>query len=535
VRADSDPQTCNLNAVIQNISLGDAFAGPYGLAYDPSNEKMFVTDLNSSSISVINIANNTLSATIPSIPFPSGIVYDPSNQEIYAASSGEIYAINAITNQVVTTISAPSAHALAYDSTNQEIYVGTTSDTMYVISGTTIVATITGLSEDPRTVAYDPLNDRVYVGVFDTEVVDVIDPSTNSIVQSINNVADPYLLLFDSINGAIYDSSSNGLVSVISGSTNTLVTNITLSGAPLGTTVSGMTLDTLTGNIYIGNEGGQNTVGVINGSSNQLLGSISGVAPPGDGPALAYVSANQDIYVANYYRGTIGIITTTGCNVTFAENGLPSGTSWTLTFGSSTRTMTNSTTHFVVSEGTTNWTVSSPLLSNSSSRYAAFPASGTLQLNSSFAETVKFDLQFQVTFSSATSQGTISPRGALWENASSTVAISASSNTGYVFSSWTSSSPSITIADPSKSSTTATVNGPGNISAKFLASSTTGAATVTTSTVSTAVGSSSFEGTFLGNPLFLVAIVVVVVVAALAFFFMRRRKKPAAVVVGPAS
>jgi YVTN family beta-propeller protein len=514
---NGDPSvSCALNAVVENLSLANPFAGPYGIAYDTSNQELYVTDLNSSSISIINATTNTLSSTISSLSSPTAIVYDPFSNEIYASGTNSLYVINANTNQLVTTITGLSLiHALAYDSSNHEIYAGTVQapGVVYVISGTTLVATITAVQDDPRAVAYDSLNDRVYVGSFDSVEVDVIDPSTNTNVQNITNVADPYELLFDEANGGIYASSTNGLISIINGSTNTVVKNITLGGA---TSMSGMSFDPFNRDLYVANGGGPNTVAVINSSSNSKLKDITGVQPFSDGPNLAYDSANGNIYVANYAAGNIGVIST-GCFVTFAEKGLPTGTSWSVSLDGFTHSLSTNSTLFVTSSGSMNWNVSSPLLNSGSVRYAAFPSSGVLDVTTSSTETMNYTKQYELSFSSSpTGAGTTEPSGTVWLNASSSVSISAAPSAGYVFRSWTVSNSSVSLANSSNRSTLATINGSADIRANF----------VTVSPTPTIGGL---------NLLLIGAGVAGVIVVALAVLFLRRRKKVPTVIVGPSS
>ncbi len=76
--------------------------------------------------------------------------------------------------------------------------------------------------------------------------------------------------------------------------------------------------------------------------------------------------------------------------------------------------------------------------------------------------------QYQVTFAvSPSGSGSTSPAGAnVWEAASS-LGISATANSFYVFSNWTSSTGSITFSNATSASTTATISGSGVITGNF--------------------------------------------------------------------
>ncbi|MDG6905427.1 MAG: hypothetical protein JRN20_06570 [Nitrososphaerota archaeon] len=174
--------------------------------------------------------------------------------------------------------------------------------------------------------------------------------------------------------------------------------------------------------------------------------------------------------------------------VTFTESGLPSGTSWSATLNGQTESST--TTSIAISgitSGTYSWSVSTPVSGASGVRYSASTASGSVDVPSQTSIAVSYVTQYEVSFSSSPSSGgTTTPSGTAWYNAGSQVDILANPQSGYEFSGWSSSTSSISIANPSAASTTATVNGPGAITASF-----TAVTTSTTSTTSTTASTTS--------------------------------------------
>jgi len=121
--------------VIANITVG---RGPWGIAYDPSNGYIYVTDYDSNTVSVIDGATNTVIANITVGSGPAGVAYDPSNGYIYVADSGSdtVSVIDGKTNKVIATIPVGSEPAgVAYDPSNGYIYVTNYgSDTVSIIS-----------------------------------------------------------------------------------------------------------------------------------------------------------------------------------------------------------------------------------------------------------------------------------------------------------------------------------------------------------------------------------------------------------------
>jgi hypothetical protein len=103
------------------------------------------------------------------------------------------------------------------------------------------------------------------------------------------------------------------------------------------------------------------------------------------------------------------------------------------------------------------WTGATPTTGNEAS----------VVMDSAKTATANYQLQYSVSFVvNPFESGTTSPSGTAWYD-QGLVPISATPNSGYAFSSWSASTPSIAIASPSSASTTATINGAGTIVASF--------------------------------------------------------------------
>ncbi len=93
--------------------------------------------------------------------------------------------------------------------------------------------------------------------------------------------------------------------------------------------------------------------------------------------------------------------------------------------------------------------------------------STTFTINSASSINWNWIPQCQVTFGVASNGGgTTSPAGTSWYDVGSSITISATPNAHYNFISW-SYSGSILLLNPTSASTTATVNGPGSVTANF--------------------------------------------------------------------
>jgi hypothetical protein len=92
-------------------------------------------------------------------------------------------------------------------------------------------------------------------------------------------------------------------------------------------------------------------------------------------------------------------VATATYTVTFTQTGLPSGTSWSVTFGSQTQSSTSSTITFTnIPAGTYSWSVSPPISGGSGVRYVASPASGSLSVPSQTSQTITYTTEYQWTF-----------------------------------------------------------------------------------------------------------------------------------------
>ncbi|MGA2386781.1 MAG: hypothetical protein ABSG33_09635 [Candidatus Bathyarchaeia archaeon] len=133
-------------------------------------------------------------------------------------------------------------------------------------------------------------------------------------------------------------------------------------------------------------------------------------------------------------------------------------------FGSTSYTLALTTTaQSVWLDAGASWTTNSPIVSGSQQWIASSGTSGTIA--SGVTVTPVYAHQYQVTFNvSPSGGGSISPSGTQWETVGS-VSVTASPNTGYSFSSL--SSPTLTVANPTSTSSLVTINGAGTVTANF--------------------------------------------------------------------
>ncbi|MEM2088598.1 MAG: C25 family cysteine peptidase [Thermoproteota archaeon] len=153
-------------------------------------------------------------------------------------------------------------------------------------------------------------------------------------------------------------------------------------------------------------------------------------------------------------------------------------------------------TAFIWEEGSTHLLEAiSPIYLENGERYAWYSWSdgGAQSHNyivpsSNTTVTAFFKKQYNVTFTvKPPSCGTVTPSGSGWYNESSTIQISAIPDPDCVFRNWFTNTSEITIADPNSPDTTATINGPGTVTANFTVTVTSLALRLVNSTVQAGV------------------------------------------------
>ena len=111
-------------------------------------------------------------------------------------------------------------------------------------------------------------------------------------------------------------------------------------------------------------------------------------------------------------------LTVTGYTVTFAESGLPTGTSWSITFAATVYSSTTATiTINELSAQSYSWSTSSNV-QNGQTRYITAETSASLSIPSQLTQSIDYSTQYLVTYSTTGNVLLVSVPAAEWVNAS---------------------------------------------------------------------------------------------------------------------
>jgi len=166
------------------------------------------------------------------------LVYTPEADEVWGTSwsAGMVFAIDCISNRVVTTLPAQSAGNLAYDSADGKLYCayyGPYMESLAVISCS--ARRITKRLEMPgsTTPVWDAVSNRVYVTCQLTNSVAVVDCASDSLLMYIPVGLHPIKLYINSLRHKLYVlNSDEGSVSIVDMATNRVINTVEVGGSP---------------------------------------------------------------------------------------------------------------------------------------------------------------------------------------------------------------------------------------------------------------------------------------------------------------
>ena len=272
------------NTVTATIKIG---SDPELEAMTPNGKRLYVANGGSDTVSVINTTTNRVAATIKVGPFPNGVAVTPDGRTVYVTNlnADTVSVISTATNRVTTTIRvgrAPIGVAVSPD--GKRVYVtNNTPDTVSVINtATNRVTTTIKAGRAPNGVAVTPNGRRLYVADNLAGAVNVIDTTTSHVIATIPIGHDPWQVAVAPNGRRAYVSYGNNAMAVINTATNHVTSTVTVGNAP-----SGLGFPPNHKDVYVTNAGPANlpqnpcgTVSVVNTASNHITATITVQSEP---------------------------------------------------------------------------------------------------------------------------------------------------------------------------------------------------------------------------------------------------------------
>lgn len=273
-------QTSASQYYIQNSRVGIGMGSdPYYISINPITTKIYITNLRSGTVSVVNSSTDKVISNVIVGRLPGSLGINKITNTIYVANSGSntVSLIDGTTDRVIGTPIpvGKNPSAVAVDDQEPElkslVFVSNQdSNTVSVIDGlsNTFLGSIS-VGLQPGDLAIDPIVNRLYVANSGLNSVSVIDYyRTEGGEFKYNNVAkirvgnQPNVLSFNPNTNSLYVANSESdTISIINTTTNKVYKTIPVDSAPYG-----MDIDRNLNTIYVANYG-SNTISVIDGKS----------------------------------------------------------------------------------------------------------------------------------------------------------------------------------------------------------------------------------------------------------------------------
>lgn len=299
--------------VVATIPVGQS---PHGIAVDATSNRIFVANLFSHNVSVIDGTTDSVIATMGPVSFPKGVAVDSDRRRVYVTGSDSVAVFDEDTNASLGAIAVGSGpRGIALNSVTGLVYVGNRlSNSVSVIDEATATVTATiPVGANPLFLAVDTERNRIYVTNTNDNSMSVIDGATNTVVSTIPTDT-PYGVAVDESTNRVYVSNlSAGTMSIIDGATGSLIAQPVLGTSPSAACCpQGLAVDPRTHRAYAA--GAAAKVAMVNTMTSAFMTLVqtSGLNP-------VDIAANPDtslLYVTDEEANIVTVIREDGADTT---------------------------------------------------------------------------------------------------------------------------------------------------------------------------------------------------------------------------
>jgi len=230
--------TNNNNVLITTISLFGLIVGTGYITYNPINNRIYVSDIASPKIIIIDCSLNTYYSTISISATAITSTFNFINNLLYLTSASSIIVVDTLIDSEIATIPIASDY-IAYNSTNNLIYTSDlSSNNISIIDcNTNTFVGIIALN-NPIFLQYCPSNNFLYIANNGGIEIAIINCSNNLLVNTLTiplGIGTLTYSVYDNVENNIYWGTTLGYNLVIS-CTNNLITYNFFLGASVITT-----------------------------------------------------------------------------------------------------------------------------------------------------------------------------------------------------------------------------------------------------------------------------------------------------------
>jgi YVTN family beta-propeller protein len=255
-------------------------AGPHGVVITPDGRLVYVSSDGASTVSVIDTTTDSVKATIEVGKTPHGLALTPDAKTVLVAGFGtnQLSFIDVATNTVSGGVPVPSPHNIAITPDGHRAYVasqvqGSAALVIVDLSSRSVVGRV-ALDKVPRALNFSPDSKQLYFTEAGASAVQVLDPTSNTIVDHIPVGASPHHPLFvGSSQTALVVVQGPGQVAVIDTATKAV------TAVPVGQMPHWIAVSSDGAFAYVTNEN-SNDVSVISIAAKKVIATV----PIGAGP-----------------------------------------------------------------------------------------------------------------------------------------------------------------------------------------------------------------------------------------------------------
>lgn len=295
------------NTVTATVPVGGS---PQAVGVSPTGNRAVVANFSDGTVSVLDMGSNTVVATVTVGSFPAGVAVNPAGTRAYVTSTGNgnVSVIDLTSNTVVATVSVGSTPiGVAVNAAGTRAYVANNgSGNLSVIDLTSTpnaVIDSVPLSSGgglpfPVGVAVNPAGTRAYVANSSSGKVAVIDLDGNSLLTTVDVGNQPTGVAVSPDGTRAYvANNSDDNVAEVNLTTNTVITRWVACSGP-----SGVAVNPDGSSVYVACSGagkvakidlsmGFVTATVTVGSNPYALGMFIGSPPPKASPTLSLTAS----------------------------------------------------------------------------------------------------------------------------------------------------------------------------------------------------------------------------------------------------
>ena len=314
-------ETCSTSLVEATADAGDT---PVASVVSPDGSTLYVANANSSSVTVIATASDSVTGIISVSGDPSALAISPDGSDLYVAqnSSGTVGEYATASGDLVQTFAvAPAGDtmggiALSPDGSTLYVVDQTSADLQAFATADTTALWSTSVGLDPNGVVASSDGSTVYVANTQDRSISVVGTASESVLTTITGLDGAYQLALNPAGMELYVSDEASHVDVINTANDNETGTISVNGGPAGLAVSS------DGSTLYSADTSNNTVDVVNLSDNivtEVLAAASPVALGLDSSGDLFVSETGSDTVAEF--STSNYIPSTTCAVTGLTNG----------------------------------------------------------------------------------------------------------------------------------------------------------------------------------------------------------------------